>query len=36
MLPASALNGLPSGIVTESPDIDEILIHISKGGAARE
>jgi ABC-2 type transport system ATP-binding protein len=32
MLPSSELKGLPSGIVTESPTIDEILIHISKGG----
>jgi len=32
MLPASELKGLPGGIVTESPTIDEILIHISKGG----
>ncbi|MCL2352111.1 MAG: ABC transporter ATP-binding protein [Firmicutes bacterium] len=26
--------GLPGGIVTEQPDIDEILVHISKGGNA--
>jgi len=32
MLPSSELKGLPSGIVTESPAIDEILVHISKGG----
>jgi ABC-2 type transport system ATP-binding protein len=32
MLPSSELKGLPSSIVTESPTIDEILIHISKGG----
>jgi ABC-2 type transport system ATP-binding protein len=36
MLPASELKGLPSGIVTESPSIDEILIHISKGGTTHE
>ena len=33
MLPSSELKGLPSGIVTESPAIDEILVHISKGGS---
>jgi len=32
MLPSSELKGLPGGIVTESPTIDEILVHISKGG----
>jgi len=32
MLPSSEFKGLPSGIVTEQPTIDEILIHISKGG----
>jgi ABC-2 type transport system ATP-binding protein len=32
MLPSSELKGLPSGIVTEPPAIDEILVHISKGG----
>lgn len=36
MLPSSALKGLPGGIVTESPTIDEILIHISKGGTTHE
>ncbi len=36
MLLASDIKGLPSGIVTESPDIDEILIHISKGGTTHE
>jgi ABC-2 type transport system ATP-binding protein len=36
MLPASELKGLPSGIVTESPAIDEILVHISKGGTTHE
>jgi ABC-2 type transport system ATP-binding protein len=36
MLPSSELKGLPSGIVTESPTIDEILIHISKGGTTYE
>ena len=30
------VKGLPSGIVTETPEIDEILIHISKGGIAHE
>lgn len=32
MLPSSELYGLPSGFVTESPTIEEILIYISKGG----
>jgi ABC-2 type transport system ATP-binding protein len=36
MLPSSELKGLPSGIVTESPTIDEILVHISKGGPTYE
>jgi ABC-2 type transport system ATP-binding protein len=36
MLPASELKGLPSSIVTEQPAIDEILIHISKGGTTHE
>lgn len=36
MLPSSELKGLPGGIVTESPTIDEILIHISKGGTTHE
>lgn len=36
MLPSSELKGLPGGIVTESPAIDEILIHISKGGTTHE
>jgi ABC-2 type transport system ATP-binding protein len=31
MLPASEMKGLPGGIVTEAPAIDEILVHISKG-----
>lgn len=36
MLPASELKGLPRGIVTETPSIDEILVHISKGGTNYE
>lgn len=31
MLPSTELKGLPGGIRTESPTIDEILVHISKG-----
>ncbi|MCL2775492.1 MAG: ABC transporter ATP-binding protein [Oscillospiraceae bacterium] len=36
MLPASETKGLPDSIVTEFPQIDEILVHISKGGAYYE
>jgi ABC-2 type transport system ATP-binding protein len=36
MLPVSEVKGLPSNIVTESPSIDEILVHISKGGMTHE
>ncbi|MCL2320745.1 MAG: ABC transporter ATP-binding protein [Oscillospiraceae bacterium] len=36
MLRASDIKGLPSNIVTESPEIDEILIHIAKGEHAHE
>ena len=36
MIPVSEMKGLSSGIVTESPSIDEILICISKGGTAHE
>ena len=32
MLPSSEQKVLPDSIITESPTIDEILIHISKGG----
>lgn len=36
MLPTSELKGLPSGVITEQPSIDEILVHISKGGLTHE
>lgn len=36
MLPSTELKGLPGGIRTESPTIDEILVHISKGGRTDE
>lgn len=36
MLLASEFKGLPRGIVMEPPTIDEILIHISKGGITHE
>lgn len=36
MMLVSQIKGLPSSIVTESPSIDEILIHISKGGTTHE
>lgn len=36
MLPVSELKELPKGIVTETPTIDEILVHISKGGKTHE
>ncbi|MCL5256573.1 MAG: ABC transporter ATP-binding protein [Chloroflexi bacterium] len=36
MLPVSEMQGLPGGIVTEEPDIDEILVYISKRQANHE
>jgi ABC-2 type transport system ATP-binding protein len=36
MLRSADAKGLPSGIVTEQPAIDEILVHISKGGITHE
>ncbi|MCL2464605.1 MAG: ABC transporter ATP-binding protein, partial [Micrococcales bacterium] len=36
MIRAADAKGLPGGIVTEQPAIDEILVHISKGGAHHE
>lgn len=36
MIPVSEVKGLSGSIVTESPSIDEILVHISKGGATHE
>ena len=36
MIQAADAKGLPSGVVTEPPAIDEILVHISKGEAHHE
>ncbi|MEI8199455.1 MAG: ABC transporter ATP-binding protein [Eubacteriales bacterium] len=36
MLPVSEMKGLPGQIASEQPAIDEILVYISKGGAAHE
>lgn len=36
MIPVSEMKGLSGSIVTELPSIDEILVHISKGGTTHE
>ena len=36
MIRTSEAAGLPAGVTTEAPEIDEILVHISKGGARYE
>jgi len=35
MLHTEETHGLPDNIVAETPNIDEILVHISKGGKSR-